>query len=187
MGLERHRKTSAYCWPYGVELSNSGRSWTRFEDNCCESNVQLITSLFQLFRRKFITILWPIILRTKMGKSSKSSKRSPKRSPKRSKSPTASRRSSGMSKIVTIHQKRYRVVAPSSSPEKKYDVYDESTGRLVTKFGQLPYQQYHDQFGYYRHLDHHDKSRRDNYRKRHVHDFLNDPKHAGYWSARFLW
>lgn len=113
----------------------------------------------------------------------RSKRKSPKRSPKRS--PTGSR--SKTSKLVTVQGKQYRVVAPSGSPDKKYDVFEAGSGRLVTRFGQLPYQQYHDQFGHYRHLDHHDKSRRDNYRSRHIHDYLNDPGHAGFWSAKFLW
>lgn len=34
---------------------------------------------------------------------------------------------------------------------------------------------------------HHDKTRRENYRRRHMHDRINDPHAAGYWSWWSLW
>jgi hypothetical protein len=80
----------------------------------------------------------------------------------------------------------YDVVAPSKKQFKKYDVFDKS-GRYITSFGDNRYDQYYDKFGYYKKWNHGNLKRRDNYRKRHANDYIDDPNHAGFWSYNFLW
>ena len=73
----------------------------------------------------------------------------------------------------------------SNRENKKYDVYKGED--YITSFGDKRYQQYKDKFGYYKKLDHNDKIRRDNYRKRHKNDNINNPNYAGFWAYHFLW
>ncbi len=53
-------------------------------------------------------------------------------------------------------------VAPSHTPFKKYDVYNNRTGHYITSFGALkkngePYEQYNDnRIGYYKQDNHYD-------------------------------
>lgn len=77
------------------------------------------------------------------------------------------------------------IIIPSQRKNKKYDVYID--GEYLLSFGDKNYSQYHDQFGYYSHLDHNDEKRRDNYRARHKHTNINDPNYPAYWSMKFLW
>jgi hypothetical protein len=79
----------------------------------------------------------------------------------------------------------YKIVAPSKKKHKKYDVYKND--KYILSFGDLRYEHYHDKIGYYKNLNHGDKQRRSNYRKRHKNDHINDPDRAGYWSYWYLW
>ncbi len=73
----------------------------------------------------------------------------------------------------------------SKRKNKKYDVYID--GQYITSFGDKNFQQYKDKIGLYSHLDHLDPKRRANYRKRHVHDNINDDSYAGFYSWHYLW
>lgn len=79
----------------------------------------------------------------------------------------------------------FTFVAPATVKGKKYSVYD-SDGKYITSFGSNAYEQYHDKIGHYSSKDHLDKKRRDNYRKRHAKDNLNELS-AGYFSWHYLW
>jgi hypothetical protein len=82
----------------------------------------------------------------------------------------------------------YIFVAPAvRRKNKKYDAYTLD-GEYITSFGALNYQHYRDdKIGYYKDLSHNDKIRRDRYRKRHMHDNLDNPYSAGYLSMYYLW
>ena len=61
-------------------------------------------------------------------------------------------------------------------------------------FGDKRYEHYHDKIGLYSHLDHNDKKRRANYRKRHSAILTKDGKKAisikyspAWFSYRYLW
>lgn len=73
----------------------------------------------------------------------------------------------------------------STRKNKKYDVFKGS--KYITSFGDNRYFHYKDRIGHYSHLNHNDKQRRMNYRKRHQNDYINDPNYAGYWALKFLW
>lgn len=71
---------------------------------------------------------------------------------------------------------------------KKYSVYVLKDGKIrLIHFGAIGYQQYYDKIGRYQAYDHLDKKRRENYRKRHHKDNINDPSFPGYWSYHYLW
>jgi hypothetical protein len=84
----------------------------------------------------------------------------------------------------------------SSRKNKKYSVYvlsDNKKPKLI-HFGDSRYQHYKDRIGDYSYLDHNDKSRRANYRKRHEKILLNNGKlaykdinQAAYWYYNYLW
>lgn len=66
---------------------------------------------------------------------------------------------------------------------KKYDVF--KNGKYFLSFGDKRYQQYKDKIGFYKHLDHKNRKRRELYYKRHGEsDDINSPK---WWSHRWLW
>jgi len=67
----------------------------------------------------------------------------------------------------------------------KYKVYKDN--KFITNFGDKRYEQYYDKIGYYKNLNHLNKSRRYKYRQRHQNDNIDDPNYAGYWSWNFLW
>ena len=78
------------------------------------------------------------------------------------------------------------VIKISTRKNKKYDVYQNE--KYVCSFGQKGYQQYHDKFGYYSDLDHHDPQRRKAYKARFKKLIdKNDDKKPTYWSNKFLW
>lgn len=71
----------------------------------------------------------------------------------------------------------------SDKPAKKY--YALVNGRKVY-FGDAAYQHYHDKLGHWKHLDHGDKRRRDNYLKR----TASQKKEAGtaaWFASEVLW
>jgi hypothetical protein len=83
----------------------------------------------------------------------------------------------------------YTFIAPSRNKTKKYDVFDRE-GNFITSFGGIrkdgsPYQQYHDQLGYYENYDHRDPVRRNNYYKRHGADTKFES--AKSFSHLYLW
>ena len=88
------------------------------------------------------------------------------------------------SKTMKVLGETIIVKAPSNISNKKYDVY--SNGKKLFSFGQLPYEHYKDKIGYYKHLDHNDKKRREAYKKRHQHDKL-DELSPGFMAMRYLW
>ena len=75
----------------------------------------------------------------------------------------------------------------SSAPNKKYSVYvkNKSGQPKLIHFGDSRYEHYHDVLGKYSSLNHHDKSRRDNYYSRHGEESNKDT--AKYWSHKILW
>lgn len=73
----------------------------------------------------------------------------------------------------------------STRKNKKYDAYKND--KYITSFGDKNYEHYNDKIGYYSHLDHNDKKRRELYRIRHKNDYINDPNYAGYWAWNYLW
>jgi len=80
--------------------------------------------------------------------------------------------------------KKY-VIKPSKLKHKKYDVFDKQTNKKILSFGDKRYEQYKDKIGHYKHLDHLDKKRRDNYYKRHKENY---PYPSPDWfSKKFLW
>ena len=81
--------------------------------------------------------------------------------------------------------KNYTAVAPSRVKDKKYDIY--KNGKYLLSFVSRIYQQYYDQIGFYRYLDHRDEYRRLLYRVRHKKDHIDDPNYPGYWSYWYLW
>lgn len=96
-----------------------------------------------------------------------------------------------MDKFIKLDNKLY-LIKPSKKENKKYDVYivlnkNPLDKKYIVSFGQKGMEQYKDKFGFYKHLDHNDKKRKDAYRARHKNDNINDPNFAGYWSWNFLW
>ncbi len=79
----------------------------------------------------------------------------------------------------------YTFVAPAVRKDKKYSVYDSKTGKYITSFGSIFYQQYKDKIGHYRELDHNDKQRRVSYYQRHGKRAKKDS--AKYFSHKYLW
>lgn len=75
----------------------------------------------------------------------------------------------------------------SKAKNKKYSVYvkDEKGKPKLIHFGDSRYGQYRDKLGHYKHLDHGDKKRRDNYYSRHGKATSKDT--AKYWSHKILW
>lgn len=74
----------------------------------------------------------------------------------------------------------------STAQNKKYSVYVLKNGKKkIIHFGDKRYQQYNDKLGYYAHLDHNDKKRRESYYKRHGQ--AGDKNTAKYWSHKILW
>lgn len=70
---------------------------------------------------------------------------------------------------------------PSSRPEKKFDVFIPSpkTGNIIKiSFGAKGYSDY---------TQHHDKQRRERYRKRHSRDRIHDITKPACWSWYLLW
>jgi hypothetical protein len=64
-------------------------------------------------------------------------------------------------------------------PVKKFRVYVLDHGKVRgVSFGARGYSDY---------TIHHDKMRRDRYRRRHRHDAINDPLKPGFWAWHVLW
>lgn len=84
----------------------------------------------------------------------------------------------------------------SKAKNKKYSVYVKGPNGKVKKinFGDKRYQHFKDKIGEYKSLDHNDKKRRDNYRRR-VSGIKNkegkltylDKNTANYWAYNTLW
>jgi hypothetical protein len=80
----------------------------------------------------------------------------------------------------------YKPFIYKGKAKKKYSVYVLKNGKKrLIHFGQLPYGQYKDKLGHYKNLDHNDKKRRDNYRKRM--GKTNDKNTAKYYANKYLW
>ena len=73
---------------------------------------------------------------------------------------------------------------PSNNNKKKYMVL---TKKGIIHFGARGYGQYKDKLGHYKHLDHLDKKRRDNYYSRHGDKYTTNKESAKYWSHKILW
>lgn len=73
--------------------------------------------------------------------------------------------------------------APSTVKNKKYDAY---VNNKKYSFGDSRYQQFRDKIGFYKHLDHNDDQRRNNYINRHSTDNLSTYS-SGYFSMFYLW
>lgn len=97
------------------------------------------------------------------------------------------------SKIVNVYGKQYKVSAPSTSKDKKYDVLDMD-GKKILSFGSLSMEHFNDRIGYYKKLNHGDIKRRKSYLARSA-GIINkegnftkdDPESPNYWSRTFLW
>lgn len=85
---------------------------------------------------------------------------------------------------IMVNSEKY-IVKPSSSPNKKYDVFKDN--KKILSFGARDYQHYYDKLGHYSNLNHHNEQRRDNYRKRHQHTNINNVNSPAYWALRILW
>jgi hypothetical protein len=77
----------------------------------------------------------------------------------------------------------------SKRKNKKYDAimlnkYDQSIKKIP--FGDTRFQQYHDRLGHYKALDHKDKVRRLNYKRRHAKDIMNKYS-SGWFAFYYLW
>ena len=74
----------------------------------------------------------------------------------------------------------------STTKNKKYDAILADGTRVP--FGDTRYQHYHDKIGLYRHLDHNDPKRRENFRRRHgaqgFHQRKNSP---AFFAWNYLW
>jgi hypothetical protein len=78
------------------------------------------------------------------------------------------------------------IVKPSTRKNKKYDVFKD--GKYILSFGDKRYQHYFDKLGYYSNLNHLNKKRRDNYRRRAEGiGNLDNPYSANFFSFHFLW
>ena len=74
----------------------------------------------------------------------------------------------------------------SKAKNKKYSVYVMKDGKKkLIHFGDSRHEQFKDKIGDYKHLDHGDKKRKDNYYARHGQ--TNDKNSAKYWSHKILW
>jgi hypothetical protein len=78
----------------------------------------------------------------------------------------------------------------SKKPNKKYDAVlinkHDPTNIKKISFGDTRYEQYFDQLGYYKSLNHDDKKRRLLYRKRHAKDIMNKYS-SGWFAYYYLW
>lgn len=89
-------------------------------------------------------------------------------------------------KLVKEKGRKFYIIK-SKRKNKKYDVYD-AKGNYFLSFGDKRYEHYQDKIGDYSHLDHMDKKRRANYRKRSAGiGFLDDTNSPNYWSRKYLW
>jgi hypothetical protein len=78
------------------------------------------------------------------------------------------------------------ILKPSTRKNKKYDVYQD--GKYLLSFGDKRYEHYKDLIGHYSNLNHLDKKRRDNYRKRAEGiGHLDNYKSPNFWSYWTLW
>jgi hypothetical protein len=74
----------------------------------------------------------------------------------------------------------------SSAKNKKYSVYVMKDGKKrLIHFGQLPYGQFKDKIGVYKHLDNNDETRKKLYYKRF--GTTTDKNSALYWASKILW
>ena len=75
-------------------------------------------------------------------------------------------------------------VKKSDRKNKKYDVFD-CNYMYITSYGDLSNDHYYDAFGEYKHLNHYNILRRNNYRQRAevmANGYLADPYSAHYWN-----
>lgn len=82
----------------------------------------------------------------------------------------------------------YKPFVNRTKSQFKYFVYVKSNNKRGYKkigFGHKSYGQFKDKLGYYKHLDHGDKKRKDNYYSRHGPATSKDT--AKYWSHKILW
>lgn len=84
-------------------------------------------------------------------------------------------------------------VEKSKRKFKKYDVYEvlkNGKHKYILSFGDNRYQHFKDLIGEWSHLDHLDKNRRKNYRKRHEGmsgKNIYNPYKSAFWSYWYLW
>ena len=97
---------------------------------------------------------------------------------------------SGTHKNITIDNQK--LIFKKGPKNKKYSVLFPD-GKIVT-FGDKRYQHYRDRIGLWSNLDHNNKTRRENYRKRHEAVKLKDGRIAknvkftpAWFSWNFLW
>ena len=71
----------------------------------------------------------------------------------------------------------------STRKGKKYDVYKD--GKYLVSFGSKSYAHYYDKIGFYKHLNHLDNKRRDNYYNRF--GKYAKPETAKWFAHNYLW
>jgi hypothetical protein len=76
----------------------------------------------------------------------------------------------------------YPIYVAERRPKKYYAVVDGSR----VYFGDTRYQQFYDKMGHYAALNHHDETRRANYKKRHAKDRVVRGS-AGWFADQILW
>ena len=78
-----------------------------------------------------------------------------------------------------VHNKKYAVILQNKITKKK----------KILNFGDIRYQHYYDGVPnpIYTHLNHNDKKRRENYRKRHFNNLKKGYYSPGYFSYYYLW
>ncbi len=93
--------------------------------------------------------------------------------------------------LTNPNEYRFLRFEKSRNKQKKYDALLEhrKTGKIKRiPFGMIGYAQYKDKtgLGLYSSLDHGDKARRENYRKRHSGEDKNKYS-SGYFSWKYMW
>lgn len=96
--------------------------------------------------------------------------------------------------VLKINNREY-VVKVSDRKNKKYTAWlvsrmNDGGDVMLTRpvhFGDRRYEHYFDKFGFFSELNHNDKKRRENYRKRHKNTDIDNPASPAFWSYNYLW
>lgn len=80
----------------------------------------------------------------------------------------------------------YKPFVYKGKAKKKYSIYVLKNGKKrLIHFGSSINKQYKDKLGHYKHLDHNDKKKRENFLKRM--GKTNDKSSPKYYSIKYLW
>ena len=88
--------------------------------------------------------------------------------------------------------KDYNIIGfeKSNIKNKKYSVYIQNIHNdkiYKLDFGDIRYEHFYDEIGLYKHLNHNDIKRRENYRNRHRKHYDKNKYSAAYFSWNYLW